>query len=144
MAVSDAKKKANAKWDSENMATLACKTKKEQAEKFKSYCTAIGKTSNAVLRDYVLDCIGEIVEETPQENAVKTGDIKTTQSAAGAQDTEGAILTPGTLKKAQEAAQNAGETVSAFVDRAVETQAQRDKFTLAMRPKEKVPDKPET
>lgn len=144
MAVSDAKKKANAKWDSENMATLACKTKKEQAEKFKSYCTAIGKTTNAVLRDYVLGCIGEIVGETPRENAARTGDIKPTQSAAGVQDVEGAILTPETLKKAQEAAQNAGETVSAFVGRAVETQAQRDKLTLAMRPKEKVPDKPET
>lgn len=144
MAVSDAKKKANAKWDSENMATLACKTKKEQAEKFKSYCTAIGKTTNAVLRDYVLGCIGEVVGEIPRENAAKTGDIKPTQSAAGAQDVEGATLTPETLKKAQEAAQNAGETVSAFVGRAVETQAQRDKLTLAMRPKEKVPDKPET
>ena len=144
MAVSDAKKKANAKWDSENMATLACKTKKEQAEKFKSYCTAIDKTTNAVLRDYVLGCIGEVVGETPPEDAAKTGDIKPTQSAAGAQDAEGAILTPETLKKAQEAAQNAGETVSAFVGRAVETQAQRDKLTLAMRPKEKAPDKPET
>ena len=59
MAVSDAKKKANAKWDSENMATLACKVKKEQADRFKAYCSEIGKTSNAVLRDYVLDCIGE-------------------------------------------------------------------------------------
>lgn len=144
MAVSDAKKKANAKWDSENMATLACKTKKEQAEKFKSYCTAIGKTSNAVLRDYVLGCIGEAMGENPPEDAAKTGDIKPTQSAAGAQDAEGAILTPETLKKAQEAAQNAGETVSAFVGRAVETQAQRDKLTLAMRPKEKAPDTSET
>lgn len=59
MAVSDAKKKANAKWDSENMATLACKVKKEQAEKFKTYCAGIGKTSNAVLRDYVMDCIND-------------------------------------------------------------------------------------
>ncbi len=41
------------------MSTLACKVKKEQAEKFKAYCAGIGKTSNAVLRDYVLDCIDE-------------------------------------------------------------------------------------
>ena len=59
MAVSEAKKKANAKWDSENMATLACKVKKAQAEAFKSYCAERGQTSNAVLKDYVLDCIGE-------------------------------------------------------------------------------------
>ena len=59
MAVSDAKKKANAKWDKENMAVVACKVKKEQAEQFKIYCSGIGKTSNAALRDYVLSCIGE-------------------------------------------------------------------------------------
>lgn len=66
------------------------------------------------------------------------------QKPTGAQEAEGAILTPGTLKKAQEAAQNAGETVSAFIGRAVDVQAQRDKLTLAMRPKEKAPDTSET
>ena len=49
----------------------------------------------------------------------------------------GAILTPTALKTAQEAAQRAGETIPAFVSRAVETQAQRDKVMQAMRPKEK-------
>ena len=43
----------------ENMTTLGCRVKKDQAEKFKTYCAEIGKTSNAVLRDYVLDCIEE-------------------------------------------------------------------------------------
>lgn len=59
MAVTESRKKANAKWDAENMATLGCRVKKDQAEKFKTYCAEIGKTSNAVLRDYVLDCIEE-------------------------------------------------------------------------------------
>lgn len=59
MTVPASKRKANDKWDSKNMSTLACKVKKEQAEKFKAYCAGIGKTSNAVLRDYVLDCIDE-------------------------------------------------------------------------------------
>lgn len=58
MPVSEAKKRSNAKWDSQNMATLACKVKKTQAEKFKSYCETQGKTSNTMLREYVLDCIG--------------------------------------------------------------------------------------
>lgn len=57
MPISEAKKRSNAKWDSANMATLACKVKKAQAEKFKGYCKAQGKTSNTVLREYVLDCI---------------------------------------------------------------------------------------
>lgn len=124
MAVSDAKKKANAKWDSENMATLACKVKRDQADKFKAHCAEVGKTSNAVLRDYVLESIGE----------------ESSQNAAGAPQGMGAILTPETLKTAQ----RAGETVTAFIGRAVDVQAQRDKVMQAMKPKEKAPDKSET
>ena len=59
MAVAESRKRANEKWDAENMTTLGCRVKKEQADRFKAYCSEIGKTSNAVLRDYVLDCIGE-------------------------------------------------------------------------------------
>ena len=59
MAPSDAQKRASAKYQRENIASLACRVKKDPAEKFKAYCAEIGKTSNAVLRDYVLDCIEE-------------------------------------------------------------------------------------
>ncbi len=57
MAISEAKRKANAKWDSENMATLACKVRKGQAAAFKTFCESQGKTSNTVIREYVLGCI---------------------------------------------------------------------------------------
>lgn len=123
MAVSDAKKKANAKWDGENMATLACKVKKDHADKFKAYCSEIGKTSNAVLRECVLSCIGEATGESPQK-------------PAGAPQGGGAILTPAALKTAQEAAQAVEETLSEFISRAVDTQAKRDKVMFAMRQKE--------
>ena len=63
MAVSEKKKVSNARWDSVNMLTLGCRVKKEQAEAFKAYCAIPGRTSNAVLRDYVLGCIGE--EDAP-------------------------------------------------------------------------------
>lgn len=59
MAPSEAQKRASAKYQQKNIASLACRVKKEQAEKFKSYCKNQGKTSNAVLREYVLDCINE-------------------------------------------------------------------------------------
>ena len=123
MAVSDAKKKANAKWDSENMATLACKVKKDHADKFKAYCSEIGKTSNAVLRECVLSCIGEATGESPQQ-------------PAGAPQGDGAILTPAALKTAQEAAQRAGETVPAFVCRAVDIQAKRDEIMQGLKTKQ--------
>ena len=63
MAPSDAQKRASAKYQRENIASLACRVKETQADKFKAYCSELGKTSNAVLRDYVLDCIGEKNDE---------------------------------------------------------------------------------
>lgn len=62
MAPSDAQKKASAKYHKENIASLACRVKKDQAEKFKVYCQTQGKTSNAVLREFVLACIHERTE----------------------------------------------------------------------------------
>lgn len=59
MAPTEAKKRANKKYQAKNIASLACRVKKDQAEKFKAYCASKGKTSNAVLRDYVLGCIDE-------------------------------------------------------------------------------------
>lgn len=59
MAPRESQKKASLKWDKENMTTLGCKVKKEQAAAFKAFCADQGKTSNTVLKDYVLRCIGE-------------------------------------------------------------------------------------
>ena len=56
MAATEAQKRASAKYQRENISSLACRVKKEQADKFKEYCSS---TSNAVLRNYVLECIGE-------------------------------------------------------------------------------------
>ena len=59
MAPTEAQKRASVKYQEKNIASLACRVKKEQAEKFKAYCTSLGKTSNAVLREFVMKCIGE-------------------------------------------------------------------------------------
>lgn len=59
MAVSESQKKASIKWDKENMATLGCKVKREQAEKFKEKCKTNGTTANEVLKECVLAYIGE-------------------------------------------------------------------------------------
>ncbi len=47
---SEAQKKASAKWTKENMATLACKVKKDYAEKVKDYAEANGETVNSYIR----------------------------------------------------------------------------------------------
>jgi len=57
--VPESKRRANIKWDKENMITLGCRVKRDEAEAFKEYAKRNGKTSNAVLKEYVLDCIGE-------------------------------------------------------------------------------------
>lgn len=59
MPPSEAQKKASNKYNLEHMATLGCKVKKEQAEKFKEYAEKNSTTSNALLKKYVLDTIGE-------------------------------------------------------------------------------------
>lgn len=55
----EAQKRASAKYQQKNIASLACRIKKEQAEKFRRYCEAQGKTPNAVIKEFVLKCIGE-------------------------------------------------------------------------------------
>lgn len=124
MPPTDAKRRANAKYQAKTIASLACRVKKEQAEAFKNHCKSIGKTSNAVLKDFVLGCIGEqepgTASETPQEAPGRS-------AGAG-----GISLHPQALRTATEAAQSVGETIPQFIERAVETQAKRDKSSLAL------------
>ena len=115
MAPSEAQKRASNKYNLEHMSTLGCKVRKAQAVAFKAYCQNQGSTSNTVLKDFVLGCIGE------QETLSQAG-----ESAPGVQ------LSPEALKTAQEAAESTGETVPQFIGRAVQTQAQRDKTSLSL------------
>ena len=69
MAVSEAQKRASAKYQEKTIASLACRVKKEQAEKFKAYCAEKGMTSNAVLREFVMACIGETETSREDEEA---------------------------------------------------------------------------
>ena len=116
--VQESQKRAARKWDGENMSTLGCKVKKAQAESFKAYCAGQGKTSNSVLRDYVLDCIGE--SDCPHSSTERP------QEGGGLQ------LSPEAEKAAQEAAEATGEALPQFIERAVVTQAQRDKTSFRM------------
>lgn len=57
VAISEAQKRASNKYNSKHMTTLGCKVKREEAEKFKEYASTQNKTSNALLKEYVLSCI---------------------------------------------------------------------------------------
>jgi hypothetical protein len=67
MPVSEAQKKAADKYNREHMTTLGCKVKKAEAAAFKEYAARNGKTSNNMLKDYVIDCIS-IDEHMERDN----------------------------------------------------------------------------
>lgn len=67
--VSNAQKKASAKWDKENMIVLACKVKRETAEQFKAACAAQGTTSNAVLQQAVKAYLEQVPAQEPPHAA---------------------------------------------------------------------------
>lgn len=67
--VSDARKKANMKWDKENMTILGCRVKKEYAAKFRAACAAQGTTPNAVLKQAADDFMRE--HPAPEEPVIE-------------------------------------------------------------------------
>lgn len=65
--ITDARRRANEKYHREHIASLACRVRKETAEEFKQYCEAQGKTVNAVLAEFVRQCLGSSEPEAGQE-----------------------------------------------------------------------------
>ena len=59
MSVPDSKKRANAKWDKQNMLTIGCRLRREHAEQFKQLAAENGKTANEMLRDYIMQQISQ-------------------------------------------------------------------------------------
>lgn len=120
MAVSDAQKKSAQKWDAANLDRVSIAMPKGTKDKIKAAAESVGESMN----QYINGAINRRITGNP---------CKTAQKPTGASESSGDILTPSALKKAQEAAQSAGETVSVFVERAVETQASRDKAAFALK-----------
>ena len=137
MATSKAQQNATNKWIAKAYDRINLTVPKGRKEIIQAHAEANGESVNG----FINRAIGEAMGEAPPENAAKVGDIKTTQNAAGApQGTGGAILTPETLKKAQEAAQN---TEEGKLCRHLST-LKRDRLMQAMRQKEKAPEESET
>ena len=115
MAVSEAQKKSAQKWDAANLDRVSIAMPKGMKDMVKAAAAVAGESMNQY-----------IIGATEQR-------INGTQQPAGAPQGEGAILTPAALKTAQEAAQRAGETVPAFVSRAVDIQSKRDKIMQGLK-----------
>jgi hypothetical protein len=67
MAISEAHRRGNNKWDAANMKTAACKLTKSEHTAFKAYAEKHGKTISGMLLEYVRSCIS-----TEQKQATHT------------------------------------------------------------------------
>lgn len=119
MTVSKAQKSATAKYESKAYDKVLVRMPKGRKDEIQTFAAQTGESVNG----FINRAIGEAMGESPQQ-------------PAGASQGEGAILTPAALKTAQEAAQRAGETVPAFVSRAVDIQAKRDEIMQGLKTKQ--------
>ncbi len=116
MTISKAQQASVNKYVKANYDRINVTLPKGQRDVIKAHAEVCGESVNA----FINRAIGEAMGERQQKPA---------EAAQGA----GVILTPGTLKTAQEAAQRAGERVSEFIDRAVDMQAKRDKIMQGLK-----------
>lgn len=68
--VSDAQKKASAKWDKENMIVVGTKLKRSYAADFRAMCEAVGTTPSAVIRK----AIDDFMEANTEQGQHSAGD----------------------------------------------------------------------
>ena len=61
--ITESHKKANLKWDRENMKTFSCRLRTDDAEIFKDYCKSRNTTPGAVIKKYVTELIDQYCEE---------------------------------------------------------------------------------
>lgn len=116
MAVSKAQQKAVNKYMAANYDRINLTVPKGRKEEIQAFAAQTGESVNGFINRAIGEAMGD-----------------STQHPAGAPQGEGAILTPAALKTAQEAAQRAGETVPAFISRAVDIQSKRDKIMQGLK-----------
>ena len=124
MALTTARKKANAKYEAKAYDKTLIRLPKGRLDEIRAHIEPAGESLNGF--------IGRAISETMERDGVGTASEiagKRPESTAGA----GVVSLPSeTLEAAQRAAEATGEGLSQFVARAVETQAQWDKSSLRM------------
>lgn len=63
MPKTETQKASSLKWDRENMRTISCRVRTDEAEIFKQYCTAHNTTPGNLMKKYVMKCIIDYGEE---------------------------------------------------------------------------------
>ncbi len=110
MAVSKAQQRAVHKYIKDNYDRMELTVPKGRKAEIKAIAESRGQSVNAFVNEAI--------------DAALTGSV--------AQPGGDTILTPKALTQARSAAEAAGETVEAFIERAVTTQAERDKIARGL------------
>ena len=114
---SEARIRANNKYNEKAYDRINIAVPKGKKDVIKAHAEARGESVNGF--------IGRAIDETMErDNGLVSGSV--------AQTGGNTILTPKALTQARSAAEAAGETVEAFIERAVTTQAERDKLTRGL------------
>jgi len=71
MAISEAKKKSNLKWDEENLKRSSISMNKELYEQFDKYCKNIGKSKNGMINELIVERLERDGYLTDQESDQK-------------------------------------------------------------------------
>ena len=70
MPMSEARKRANAKWDRQNMATIGVRLRKPEAEQFKAICKERAATPNSVLVKLVRAIIADSISDPKESSSI--------------------------------------------------------------------------
>lgn len=63
MSVSEAKRRANNKWDAANMCHIACKMRRDVADEFRTLAERNGTNPNALIREWIMEYIQQHRDE---------------------------------------------------------------------------------
>lgn len=115
MAITEKRKESMMQYAKKNLKRIPLDVKLEYYDRIKAHAA----TRNESVNGFIKRAIDEAIER--DKSPASTG------SPTEAVTEKGGILTPESLQAAQEAAKAVGEEVSAFVQRAIESQSRRDK-----------------
>ncbi len=150
MAVSTARKRANAKYEAKAYDKTLIRLPKGRLDEIRAHIEPAGESLNGFIGRAIAETMerdsgaaavpGAVQEEAgtaPAGRVVYRVPVADTagspQGAAEMSAGAGAVsLPPDVLEAAQQAAERTGEAAAAFIARAVDTQAQRDKSSLCM------------
>lgn len=65
---------SDGRWKQKNLLVVGCKLYRGDAEAFKEYAAAQGRSINEILREYIASCLGRPLERRTKGDAPPEGD----------------------------------------------------------------------